>query len=164
MNKRHLSRKDTRLREYDYSRPGYYFITICTAVRNQNVLCSIQNVGDAALGVPRVTLTRNGEIVTQYIQNIDHTYRAKVDRFAVMPDHIHLLIHILSPEDGSPRAATPTDIPRIINTLKSLSSKSVGYRLWQRGYYDHIIRSDADLSETRQYIQNNPLKWMLDKD
>ena len=166
MEKKQPIRKNIRLPDYDYSEPGFYFVTICTAVRNRNVLCSIHTVGDAAFGVPQIRLTLAGTVVEKYIRNIDPVYSgaARVDEYAVMPDHVHLLIELCLQEDGSPRAATPTDIPRIVNTLKSLSSKSAGRQLWQRGYFDHIIRNDADLVETRQYIRNNPLNWILNKE
>ena len=82
-----------------------------------------------------------------------------------MPDHIHLILEICAQSSGPPRAAAPAvTLPGVLNTLKGLSSKTVGTRLWQRGYYEHVIRSDADLSETRQYLMNNPRKWMLDKE
>ncbi len=161
-------RKQIRLPEYDYSRPGYYFVTICTAVRNHDILCSIDSVGAAALGgPPHVALTPAGQVVQQLIYNIDRVYsHVTVDTFAIMPDHVHLILALQIPEDGSPRAATPTNsIPRIVNTLKGLAVKQTGIRaLWQRDYYEHVIRNATDLAETRQYIQNNPMKWTLNKD
>ena len=54
-------------------------------------------------------------------------------------------------------------LPQIINALKSMTSKRIGYSPWQEDYYDHIIRNDTDLQATREYIQNNPLKWILDR-
>lgn len=161
-------RKQIRLQEYDYSQPGYYFVTICTAVRKQNILCAIDSVGAAALGsLPHVALTPAGQAVQQLIYNIDHVYsNITVDTFVIMPDHVHLILALSTPEGGSPRAATPTgSIPRVVNTLKGLAVKQAGIRsLWQRGYYEHVIRNDHDLAETRQYIQNNPLNWILGKE
>jgi REP element-mobilizing transposase RayT len=159
-------RKDIRLQKYDYSQPGCYFVTICTAIRNRNILCSIDSVGAAALGGPHVTLTSAGQVVQRLINNIDHVYpNITVDTFAIMPDHVHLILDIHVPEGGSPRAATPTiGIPQVINALKGLSAKQAGIKsLWQRGYYDHIIRGDDDLDQIRQYIQNNPLKRNLEQ-
>ena len=161
-------RKQIRLQEYDYSQPGYYFVTICTAVRKQNILCAIDSVGAAALGgPPHVALTPAGQAVRQLICNIDRVYsHVAVDIFVIMPDHVHLILALLTPEGGPPRAAAPTDsIPQVINTLKGLAVKQTGIRsLWQRGYYEHVIRNDHDLAETRQYIQNNPLNWILGKE
>ena len=82
-----------------------------------------------------------------------------VDAFVVMPDHIHLIVALTEGRDG----ARP--LPDIIGRLKSytarqyrLSGAPFGFPLWQRGYYEHVIRGDADLAECRRYLQNNPLK------
>ncbi len=159
-------RKEIRLKQYDYSQPGYYFVTICTAVRNRDILCHIHSVGGTALGAPDVTLTAEGVVVAHLIENMEQVYHGQIhiDCSVVMPDHIHFLLEILGPESGSPKAATPTALPQIVNTLKSLATKQIGHPIWQRGYYDHVIRNGTDLAETRQYIANNPLNWTLNKD
>nr|WP_326127205.1 transposase [uncultured Oscillibacter sp.] len=200
-------RKPLRLQGYDYSRGGYYFVTVCTAVRGENILAEICSgllaVGAAALGGPSavdtgtsedpwVALTAIGEVVAQNIEDINHVYngRVSVDCSVIMPDHIHLIIRIHDaviqtpvegwgqevrngppggepvrrPGDGPPRAAAPTvALPKIVNTLKGLTSRKAGYPLWQRGYYEHIIRNDEDLENTRQYIRDNPWKWLLNQ-
>ena len=188
MNREPRNRKDIRLKHYDYSQAGYYFVTICTHVRYENILCEIVPVtserltagvhpglvGGAALGAPlfqssstpQINLTTAGQIVEKYIQNANLAYKncVKIDCYVIMPDHIHLIVQLCPLESGSPRAATPTvALPNIINTLKALSTKQNGYSIWQRGYHDHIIRNDADLQATREYIQNNPLQWILDR-
>ena len=61
-------------------------------------------------------------------------------------------------------SGSPYGYPAVIHALKGLSTKKIGISIWQRGYYDHILRNDADLAETRQYILNNPQKWIQDKD
>ena len=132
------------------------------------------SVGGAALGAPpvqspatpQINLTTAGQIVENYIQNANLAYenRVKIDCYMIMPDHIHLIVQLCYPENGHTRAAAPTvELPNVINTLKGLSTKAIGYSIWQRGYYDHIIRSEADLLATREYMQNNPLKWILDR-
>ena len=174
MNREPRNRKDIRLKHYDYSQAGYYFVTICTQVRYENILCEIVPVGGAALGAPpfqfsstpQINLTTAGQIVEKYIHNANLAYenRVKIDCHVIMPDHIHLIVQLCPLKNGSPRAATPTvALPNIINTLKALSTKQIGYSIWQRGYHDHIIRNDADLQATREYIQNNPLQWILDR-
>ena len=159
-------RPSLRLAGYDYRQPGYYFVTICTAVRNQNVLCQIHAVGGAALGAPMVVLTSEGMVVEQLLRNIDHVYHGSVrlDCYVIMPDHLHFIVELCAPESGSPRAATPTSLRNIVNTLKGLATKRIGRPIWQRDYFDHIIRTEADLTETRRYIENNPLRWSLEKD
>ena len=164
-----------RLKGYDYSSPGYYFVTFNTKVRQEDILCSISDhVGPAPLGgsfpqhPPVINLTSAGNILRNLIENVNQVYcNAHVDCYIIMPDHVHLLVYLNTVEDDPPRGAGPTaktaSLPQIINALKSLSSKRAGYSLWQEDYYDHIIRNDADLQATREYIQNNPLKWILDR-
>ena len=150
--------KPPRLHGWDYTTPGYYFVTFNTKVRGQNILAVISPVGTAALGGPDVALTSAGRIVQGLIENIDRIYpNVHVDCYTIMPDHVHLII-VLGCTDEPPKAAAPTSLPKVINALKSLATKRCGVSLWQDEYYDHIIRNDADLAETRAYIQNNPLK------
>ena len=174
MNREPQNRKNVRLKHYDYSQPGYYFVTICTQVRYENILCEIVPVGAAALGgplpqgssTPQINLTAAGIITKRHIQNANQAYKTcvKVDSYVIMPDHVHLIVQLCPLEDGPPRAAAPTvALPNVINTLKGLSTKAIGYSIWQRGYHDHIIRNDADLQAIREYIQNNPLQWVLDR-
>lgn len=152
-------RKPIRLREYDYSQPGYYFVTICTAVRNRNILCSIHNVGDGLRAIPHVALPGTGRSVKDAITEIPVINPGvEVDIYTIMPDHVHLILYLTGRHGGRP-------LPDIIGRFKSytdhyyrIQSDSRVTKLWQRGYYDHIIRGDHDLNETRAYIQNNPLK------
>lgn len=156
-NRRH---RPPRLPEYDYATPGYYFVTFNTRVRGQDVLGRILPVAPAALGGHTVSLTPAGELVQKLIGNIPHVYPdVQVDCFVIMPDHVHIIV-VLGHQDGPPRAAgtTATSLGRVINAIKALSTKQYGQPLWQEGYYDHIIRNDLDLDETRQYIRDNPVR------
>ena len=95
---------------------------------------------------------------------MNHVYNghAGIDCYTIMPDHIHMVLWIRNLGDGPPRAAAPTvTLPGTVNAIKGLTSKKIGYSIWQRGYYEHIIRGGADLQSIRQYIQDNPLKWIL---
>lgn len=156
------TRKNPRLPEYDYSQPGYYFVTVCTAVRHKDVLCSVTNVGGGLRAAPRVTLAAIGQTVAGSIAKIPILNPgAEVDCSVIMPDHIHLLIYMTGRHGGRP-------LPDIIGRLKSYTDHnyrsqfpSFSSKLWQRGYYEHMIRNDADLTQTRRYIQNNPLNWTL---
>ncbi|OGO76569.1 MAG: hypothetical protein A2Y23_05215 [Clostridiales bacterium GWB2_37_7] len=163
MEKQLPNRKSLRLKNYDYSRAGYYFVTICTEDK-QNLLCDI--VGDAAHSIPQFTPT--GHMVQQHLQNINMIYdNAKLDCHIIMPNHIHCIIIIedlLQQEEGGRlRAATPTSLTKIINSFKTITSKKYGKTLWQRNYYEHVIRSDKELHEISEYIVTNPIKWQLDK-
>ena len=160
-------RKDIRLHGYDYSSSGAYFITICTKGRDP-ILGDI-TVGAAAFGGPYVTLSPYGKIVEQYINNINVKYQViTVPIYCIMPNHVHLLVVIdtqnagITEVTGSPRAATPT-IPKIINSLKLLATKDAGLPLWQRGYYEHIIRNEQSYCDAWRYIEDNPAKWAEDK-
>ena len=142
-------RKPLRLSGYDYSRAGYYFITICTKDK-QKLLCDI--VGDDAHIVP----TKLGAIVDKYIKNIK-----ELDKYVIMPNHVHLIIKI---ENGTMRASSPTKtVPSIIRSLKTLVSKEYGKSVWQRSFYDHIIRGEKDYHEIWNYIDENPAKWKEDR-
>lgn len=154
------NRKPNRLKNYDYSSQGAYFITICTKDR-RCILSTI--VGDDAYIVPlcdahivpEIKLTHYGEIVKKYIDSIPG-----IDKYVIMPNHIHLLIVI----DGPMRASAPTiSVPSLIRSFKILVSKEIGCGIWQRSYYDDIIRDEEDYLNHWQYIENNPAKWSEDK-
>lgn len=110
---------------------------------------------------PVVELTEIGRAVDTLIRGIPQAYpTARVEKYVVMPNHIHLLLRIV--QAGPAGCPAPT-IPRIIGALKSMSARRSGKPLWQRGYYDHVIRNEADCLRIWQYIDTNPAKWIEDK-
>lgn len=152
-------RKNIRLKDYKYGQNGAYFITICTKGRC-NLLA--RTILDAAYGVQYIELTPVGKMVNQYIKNINNVYAfVQVDKYVIMPNHIHMIIII---QDGTPWAASPTatSVLKIINSLKTLTSKQLGETMWQRSYYDHIIRNEREYLEIWDYVDTNPLKWEND--
>jgi len=155
-------RKPLRLEGYDYDRPGCYFITVCTKDRH-NLLwepCRLleMRVG-AACGRPR--LTEAGRLVEGGIQRLSKTYETvSIEKYVIMPNHIHLILRICYADSGRPKAA-PT-IPRIVNQFKGAVTKSVGYSIWQKSYHDHIIRNEVDYLRIWDYIDKNPQKWRED--
>jgi len=157
--------KPPRLKHYDYTTPGYYFVTFNTRLRRRDILAktvppSQQDVGTAAFGGPVFPLTPAGEILRKLIDNIDRVYPdVHVDCYAIMPDHVHLLLSLGCGDDPYSAGAitSPTPLSQIINSLKGLSTKRWGSPLWQDEYYDHIIRDPGDLTNTRRYIQGNPI-------
>jgi REP element-mobilizing transposase RayT len=160
-------RKSIRLRGYDYSQNGTYFITICT--KDRELILGNFDVGAAAFSGPYVSLSPYGQIADQYIGNINEQYPGiSVPVYCIMPNHIHLIIAIDAMKTGitgtnePPRSVTPT-VPKIINSLKSLATKEAGLPLWQRGYYEHIIRGERDYSDIWNYIETNPAKWAEDQ-
>ena len=175
MSKEKHYRKLNRLKNYDYSSNGLYFITICTRNRVQ-YLSEImyddpfdkvtgEYVGNAALGVPCVKFTEYGEIVNDNIKKINEIYRyVSVLNYVIMPDHVHLVLFVSDYEEeqcGTPRAAFPTkSVSQVINALKSISTKQIGFTVWQKSFYDHIIRNEEEFLEICGYIDNNPINWV----
>ena len=174
-------RKSIRLKGYDYSQSGAYFVTICTY--NKEYLFG--NIVDE-----KMNLSETGAIVSKCWNNIpDHFPDALLDYFVVMPNHIHGIInivgakhsHLVSTNEASPSSVNasslqpygtnPNSLGAIIQNFKSVTARKVNRMLgrqnvplWQRHYYEHVIRNEDDLNEIREYIVNNPLKWALDKE
>ena len=158
-------RKHSRLKTYDYTNSGCYFITFCTKDR-AHVLSSI--VGRGALTPPRVELTNIGKIAAEVIERTSVVYPGiSIDNYVIMPNHVHLLIRI-SPVDGGVRAPRPTEngsvsITEVIKAMKSITTRKIGTKIWQTSFYDHVIRNDEDYQTRFRYIEENPAKWQQDK-
>ena len=150
-------RKNLRLAQYDYSDKGTYFLTVCT----KNRRCILASVGRDDLGAP-MEMTAYGRIVEEYVCAIPTAYPDVVlEKYAIMPNHIHLLISLADGAAGSPR---PTQrIPRIVSALKRLTNSSTGEKLWQVSYYDHVVRNDEDFRRIWEYIDTNPVRWLDDE-
>ena len=154
------NRKQNRLTGYDYSTPNAYFITICTHNRKNLFWSDVV----AAIGRPEdVLLSDLGVIAKQTVYDIPVYYPAiTVDHCVIMPDHIHLLLlQINTDADGRPMAA-PT-ISTVVNQTKGIISKKAGFSVWQKGFYDHVIRSEQDYLDIWNYIEGNPSKWTEDR-
>ena len=149
-------RKPTRLKEYDYNSEGAYFITICTH-NHKNILCDI--VGGGAFDAPKIVLSEIGKIVDKYILSTNSIPNLFVDKYVIMPNHIHLIIFL----HGTMMASSPTkNIENIIRSFKILVTKEIGNSIWQRSYHDHIIRGEKDYQKIWEYIDTNPLRWEKD--
>ena len=157
-------RKPTRLKEFDYNTTGAYFITICTDKRRQ-ILSRI--VGVDVLGDPKnVELLPHGIVADKYIRQINEFYEnITVDQYVIMPNHIHLIL--FARNDGSPRTSTPTKqtsfVSHFVSTFKRFCNKQYGENIWQRSFYDHVIRNRDDYNEIYKYIYENPIKWQFDQ-
>lgn len=145
-------RKQIRIREYDYSKAGYYFITICTKNR-ENILSIINKCrGEHCSSV----LTTIGRIVDEYINNIEKVYKnVKIDEYIIMPNHIHIIL-IIARENGN-------SVSKIIQQLKGKITKKISKNIWQKLFYEHIIRNEKEYLEIKEYIINNPIIWDMDK-
>ena len=158
-------RKEIRLKEYDYGANGAYFVTVCT--KDKKHLLSTIRVGDGLPDVPHIVLTDNGRTVKEQFEIMNALYEdINVNHYVIMPNHIHFIVEITK-RNGTSGRPSPTRsnaiIPKYISTFKRFTNRKSGIDLWQRSYYDHIIRSEADYNEKRNYISENPQKWADDE-
>jgi len=159
MNK---NRHSIRLKKYDYSQSGYYFVTICT----ENRLCIF---GDIVVGATRgspahMKLNEMGKIIENVWESLPNHHSVELDVFQIMPNHVHFIIQIV--DSGGSRPA-PT-IGTIVGLFKSECTKQIRIgspkiHVWQRNYYEHIIRTENDLNKIRMYISENPDIWDRDR-
>ena len=155
-------RKPTRLKNYNYNTSGAYFITICTH-NKRKILCNI--VGDGALDVPQIDLSPIGEIVEKYIKSTNNIKNITVDKYVIMPNHIHLLLLVKNDHiNGTSRVPSPTNniISHTVSTFKRFVNKEIGENIFQRSFHDHIIRDESDYLKIWNYIDSNPSKWNED--
>ena len=168
-------RKRNRLAGYDYSTPGYYFVTICTKGMLEYFGC-IQN--------REMLLNDKGRIVQDRIRWLENHFEyIKIIKSVVMPNHVHFIIQIIDDVDvGTGRdlsdkktGTTPElslhkikSISELVGAFKTMSSKLIHQSglnefQWQRSFYDHIIRNDEELIRISDYIEKNPLMWKQDE-
>jgi REP element-mobilizing transposase RayT len=188
-----LHRRSVRLKGYDYTQAGAYFITVCTHRWN----CLLATIADE-----ETVLSRYGEIVQKCWDEIpSHFAHAELDTFVIMPNHLHGIVVLtdrstshtggtvgVQHADGLPldnvgaqhavpstthsfHRLPPGSLPAIIRSFKSASTKRIndwrGTRassVWQRNYHEHVIRNDSELDRIREYVATNPLKWALDRE
>jgi len=140
------TRKNIRLKDYDYSQNGAYFVTMCIKNRH-HILWDEESIVGANRVRPK--LSNIGNVVNYEINKINTVYEnVNIDKFVIMPNHIHMIIFVknndcyLAESCGRTRFA-PT-ISRIIKQTKGLVTKQIGYSIWQKSFYDHIIRNEEE--------------------
>lgn len=167
-------RRSIRLQGYDYSRPGAYFVTIC--VQNRECL-----FGEIVNGQMR--LNGIGKIASDSWELLGEQYdHVSLDEWVIMPNHMHGIIIITDGNADPPLCrggsrTAPTVFPsrkpigRLIGAFKTVSTKRVnesrktpGAQLWQRNYYEYVVRNNDELNNIRQYIMDNPIKWDTDRE
>lgn len=162
----HVTRR-LRLREYDYATPGDYFVTICTEQR----LCLFGEAVDGAM-----TLSPAGVVVESWWMSIPSRFpEVMMDEYIVMPNHFHGIVTIGAESDvdgGEPLLS----LKQIVQWFKGMTTKDyiLGVktfdwprfpdRLWQQGFHDHIVRSEAALERLLSYIEANPSQWPQDEE
>ncbi len=168
ISKQMKERKQVRLRDYDYSKNGYYFVTICTRDRKGFF-------GEIEEG--KMILNAYGRIVFECWCDLPkHYVNCSLDSFVIMPNHVHGIV-VIDNENvvGNGLKPFPTyglsGLSEIVRGFKTFSSRRINEGIrnrdrfsWQKSFYDHIVRSERSLSRIREYIQNNPLKWDLDRE
>lgn len=149
-------RKPTRLKEYDYSNNAYYFITICVNDKSE-VFGKVENHS--------VILNNYGFIIEKNLHDLLKRFKSvEIDYYVIMPNHFHC-IFILENESDKRKVS----ISNIIGALKSITTielhkKGLSDFTWQRSFYDRIIRNEKELFNIRRYIEQNPLRWELEKE
>jgi putative transposase len=175
-------RRSVRIAAFDYAGSGYYAVTVCT----QDKACLFGEVVDW-----KMLLNDAGRMVQDWFEKLPTKFpNVKLDLFVVMPNHIHFILGLVGadpcvcPAPGNEPNAddvikqgahTGAPLPTIVQWFKTMTTndyfrqvkdgvwKPVRGRLWQRNYYEHVIRNEHDLTVHRDYIVNNPAKWQLDK-
>jgi len=160
-------RRSIRLRGYDYAQPGAYFVTIVAHGRE----CLFADIVDG-----QTRLTEAGRIVDAAWRDLPNHYPGlALDAFVIMPNHVHAIIQLQAVGAGFKPAPTPAERPRplseIVRAFKSFSSRRInenrgtsGLPVWQRNYYEHVVRDDESLDRIRCYIVHNPARWAVDRD
>ena len=155
-------RKSPRIKGYDYSTPGKYFITICTKGK-LHMLGSI--VGGGNFDAPKIILSEYGRYVDKYINLMNNKYsHINVDKYVVMPNHIHLILNITDIESGASGTAAPynNEISKFVSLFKRYCNRDCNENIWQRSFHDHIIRGEEDYKKIWEYIDTNVVKWKTD--
>jgi REP element-mobilizing transposase RayT len=158
-------RKIIRLKNYDYSSAGGYFVTICT----QNRKCLF---GKIRAG--QMMLNDIGQMICEKWEWLAKQYDyVELDEWVIMPNHMHGIIVITNRRGGSRTAPKKKRKPlgRLIGAFKTVTTKQInqiqatpGKKLWQRSYYEHVIRNENELDLVRKYIVDNPLQWESDRE
>ena len=156
-------RKPTRLKKYDYSTPGAYFVTICVKDRKQ--LLSKIIVGQG-LAPAENHLTDFGTIAKEQIENLENRYQGiKIDKYVIMPNHIHILISNYDVTAGASPCPTISDIICAFKSITTRKCKTIGLNqqhLFQSSFHDHIIRNENDYKKIWEYIDTNVKRWEND--
>lgn len=159
-------RKAIRLRGYDYSQAGEYFVTICAKDREQIF---------GRIDADRMVLNGFGEIVASCWRDLPNHYACvQTDEFVVMPNHVHGILVItesnLVGEGSEPSPTRRYPLSEIVRSFKTFSARRInelrrtpGLSVWQRNYFEHIIRDDRSLERIREYIASNPERWQEDR-
>lgn len=155
-------RRSIRLQGYDYAQEGLYFITLCV----QNRECLFGDIKDGIM-----TLSDIGKVVqAEWLNTLKVRTNVALHSFVVMPNHFHAIIEIVyrrgecnSPPHQLTFKSPSQTVGAMVRGFKSAVSRQLGFSVWQRDYYEHIIRDERAYDNISNYINDNPLKWDSDK-
>ena len=165
-NQKLPQRKEIRLKDYNYSSPGIYFVTICTAKRKNLfwhgvfdlVAYYAQTVGASCARPQNLPLSNLGKIVLEQLEIWNDTYQnVCLNSYVIMPNHLHILVEITADENGRPQVA-PT-LSQMIQQFKGAVTKMIGKSIWQKLFMEHVIRDSQDYVTKLNYIYENPARW-----
>jgi putative transposase len=144
--------KKIRLPDYDYSTPNSYFITICTHHR-QPILAKVVEA--------ELCLTEAGQYVLTAWQSLLNYPCVELDKFVIMPDHVHGLISLRPKPDVKAKT-----LSQLVGALKTQATSLIKQNcripvVWQKRFYEHVVRNEADLERCREYIEQNPRRWLM---
>lgn len=140
-------RKRIRLKDYNYSEENMYFVTICVKDRMQILGEIIED---------NIKLTKEGNIIKENINKISQNYKnIIIDEYVIMPNHVHALI-LINYKNG-------VTISKIIKHLKTNITREIKYPIWQKSFYEHIVRNEKEYLKIKEYIKNNIINWEKDK-
>lgn len=172
-------RRSIRLKGYDYSQEGLYFVTICTQNR-KHLFGEIKNIPpvnpvgagstcpESESNIPQMILNPHGKIIQQCYWDLERKYpNIECGEYVIMPNHFHAIIKINRDAlgEGGPLPYVVT-LGHVVGYFKYQSTKMInlhGQKLWQRNYYEHIIRDEKAYHNISNYILNNPMQWAHDR-
>ncbi|MGM9607334.1 MAG: REP-associated tyrosine transposase [Oscillospiraceae bacterium] len=151
-------RKPNRLKEYDYSQPGAYFVTVCT--KNRSMLFG--PVGADSISARMIERT--------FLETIEQYPNVNAPVYVVMPNHFHAILTLSRADmESAPTISQVIQSFKRYSTIEYIKLVKAGVlppfhgQVWQRSFYDHIIRNDDDYRTIWEYIENNPAKWKEDR-
>ena len=149
-------RKNLRLKHYDYTKPGAYFVTICCAERQ----CMLGKVCD-----DDVIPSEVGRLVSVHWLHIEERFPSvQLDAFVLMPNHVHGVL-LLTDAGAMNRAPTLGEVVRSFKASVTRAANGlVSMPFWQRGFHERVVRNEGELSRVREYIANNPRQWSMDEE
>ena len=149
-----MYRKRNRIENYDYSQPNVYLLTICTENR-----ANLFGVVEARPDMPVTVLSPLGELVQQAILDIEVYYNnASIETYSILPNHLHILLRL----DATDEPNAPS-VSRIVKNMKEHVTRVYGKSVWQKGFHDHVIRSESEYQNAWNYVTFNPAKWETDE-